>query len=241
MEIHDKVTIITGASTGIGLASARLFTARGAKVALIARSDGALHELSQELPGSLAVPADLSDLGQVPAAIEIIHQHYGRIDVLINNAGRAFHKPVAEANVQLYRQLLDLNVVSVMLAMQTVIPIMRRQSGGVIVNISSGLTKRYMPGTGPYTSTKYALNALTMIARQELANENIRVGLVFPGRTVNTQFGPNTIDGPRPPYTAPKPSSGRAYPYDTPDEVAAKILEAVQTEAAETFTASTQG
>jgi NADP-dependent 3-hydroxy acid dehydrogenase YdfG len=240
MQIKNKVAIITGASAGIGLATARLFTAQGAKVAMVARSDEVLQDLSTQLPRSLAVPADFSDLGQVPAAIEIIYQHYGRVDVLVNNAGRAFHTPVAEANVQLYRQLLDLNVVSVVLAMQIVVPIMRQQGGGVIVNVSSGLSKRYVPGTGPYTSTKFALNALTLIARQELADENIRVGLVFPGRTINTQFAQNTIDGPRPPYTAPQGAAGRQYPYDTPEEVAAKILEAVQTEAAETYIASTQ-
>ena len=240
MEIQDKVVIITGASTGIGLAAARLFSSQGAKVALVARSAGILQDLSNELPGSLAVPADLSELEQVPPAIETIFKHYGRIDVLVNNAGRAFHKPVAVADIQLFRQLLDLNVVSVVLAMQLVVPIMRQQGGGVIINISSGLTKRIVPGTGPYSSTKWALNALTLIARQELAEENIRVGLMIPGRTINTQFGQNTLDGPRPQYTAPPAGTGQSYPFDTPEQVAAKILEAVQTEAAETYTASTQ-
>ena len=240
MEIQDKVVIITGASTGIGLAAARLFTSRGAKVALVARSAGILQDLSNELPGSLAVPADLNELEQIPPAIETIFKHYGRIDVLVNNAGRAFHKPVAVADIQLFRQLLDLNVVSVVQAMQLVVPIMRQQGGGVIINISSGLTKRVVPGTGPYSSTKWALNALTLIARQELAEENIRVGLMIPGRTINTQFGQNTLDGPRPQYTAPPAGTGQSYPFDTPEQVAAKILEAVQTEAAETYTASTQ-
>ena len=240
MEIQDKVVIITGASTGIGLAAARLFSSQGAKVALVARSAGILQDLSNELPGSLAVPADLSELEQVPPAIETIFKHYGRIDVLVNNAGRAFHKPVAVADIQLFRQLLDLNVVSVVLAMQLVVPIMRQQGGGVIINISSGLTKRIVPGTGPYSSTKWALNALTLIARQELAEENIRVGLMIPGRTINTQFGQNTLGGPRPQYTAPPAGTGQSYPFDTPEQVAAKILEAIQTEAAETYTASTQ-
>jgi len=240
MEIQDKVVIITGASTGIGLAAARLCTSQGAKVALVARSAGILQDLSNELTGSLAVPADLSELEQVPPAIETIFKHYGRIDVLVNNAGRAFHKPVAVADIQLFRQLMDLNVVSVVLAMQLVVPIMRQQGGGVIINISSGLTKRIVPGTGPYSSTKWALNALTLIARQELAEENIRVGLMIPGRTINTQFGQNTLDGPRPQYTAPPAGTGQSYPFDTPEQVAVKILEAVQTEAAETYTASTQ-
>jgi NAD(P)-dependent dehydrogenase (short-subunit alcohol dehydrogenase family) len=254
MEIQEKVVIITGASTGIGLAAARLFTQRGAKVAMVARSVNILERLASELPGSLAVPADLSDVEHVPQVIDAIYEHYGRVDVLINNAGRAFHTPVEHADVQLYRHLLDLNLVSVLIAMQCVIPIMRAQGSGVIINISSGLTRRIVPGVGPYASTKYALNALTLTARAELAADNIHVGLVFPGRTINTNFGQNAIAGTAGnarPQASPQAAAGTAsaglpaaYPpmrVDRPEEVAEKILEAVQTEAAETYTASTQG
>ena len=125
--------------------------------------------------------------------------------------------------------------------MQCVIPLMRSQGGGVIVNISSGLSKRIVLGVGPYASTKYALNALTLTAREELRADNIRVGLVIPGRTINTKFGENGfayIAHSQP--GAPQGFSG-AMRVDTPEDVAQKILEAFQTEAAETFTASTQG
>ena len=241
MEIQGKVAIITGASTGIGLAAARLFAQHGAKVALVARSAELIQDLADELPDAFAIPADLSQIESISDVIEKIIAHYGRVDVLINNAGRAFHTPIELADVQLYRQLLDLNVISVMRAMQCVIPIMRKQGGGVIVNISSGLTRGFMPGTGPYSSTKYALNALTLIARAELAADHIHVGLVYPGRTVNTSFREKAIAMIMRDRPNPQPASDRPARFDTPEQVAEKILEAVQTEAAETFTASTQG
>lgn len=238
MDIQGKVVVITGASAGIGMAVARLFAEHGAKLALVARSADALQKLASELPDALAIPADLSQVDRVSQVIDAAHQHFGRIDVLINNAGRAFHTPIEQTDVNLYRQLLDLNVVSVLRAMQCVIPIMRQQGGGVIINISSGLSKRIVPGVGPYASTKYALNALTLTARAELAADHIQVGLVFPGRTINTLFGENAVA-----YIArpqmPQPAGGVTMRVDTPEEVAAKILEAVQTEAAETYTAST--
>lgn len=241
MEIQGKVVIITGASTGIGLAAARLFAQHGAKLALVARSAEALHRLAAELPDAFAVPADLSDVEHIPQVIEAVYAHYKRIDGLINNAGRAFHTSIEQADVQLYRHLLDLNVVSVLRLIQCVIPIMRAQGGGVIVNISSGLTKRIVPGVGPYASTKYALNALTLTARAELAEDNIRVGLVIPGRTINTSFEQNAVAAGVRPHSVSPAAIGPAMRVDTPEEVAEKILEAVQTEAAETYTASTQG
>ena len=241
MEIQGKVVIITGASTGIGLAAARLFSQNGAKLALVARSADILHGLAAELPDTLAVPADLSNIELIPQIIEKISAHFGKVDVLINNAGRAFHSPIEHADAQLYRQLLDLNVVSVLRLMQCVIPIMRQQGAGVIVNVSSGLTRRMVLGTGPYSSTKYALNALTLIARAELAADHISVGVIIPGRTINTNFGQNAmVNVMRSENTQHAPGAA-PFRVDTPQDVAQKILEAVQTEAAETFTASTQG
>jgi NAD(P)-dependent dehydrogenase (short-subunit alcohol dehydrogenase family) len=195
--------------------------------------------LASELPHAFAVPADLSQIDQIPPVIEEIKAHFGRVDGLINNAGRAFHTPIEQADIQLYRRLLDLNVVSVLRAMQCVIPILRQQGGGVIINISSGLSKRIVPGVGPYASSKYALNALTLTARAELAADGISVGLVIPGRTINTNFVKNTLASiPRP--QNPPGAAGAPIQTDTPQEVAQKILEAVETGAAETYTASTQ-
>ena len=230
MDITDKVAIITGASGGIGLATARLFAERGARVALAARSAKRIQQLAAELPGSLALPTDMRDTAAVRQMIAQVQQHYGRIDMLINNAGQGMHVPVVEADLEQYRAVFELNVVSVLNAMQAVVPIMRAQEGGgVIINISSGLSRRIVPEVGPYASTKYALNALTLTARMELAPDNIRVGLMLPGITA-TDFARNAIR-----MTTVSTERHRTLPADPPEHVAAKILEAVETEAAEVY------
>jgi short-subunit dehydrogenase len=234
VDIANTVAIVTGASGGIGLATARLFAQRGARVALVARSAERIQALAAEWPGALAVPTDMRDPAAVRQMIAQVQQHYGRIDILINNAGQGMHVPVAEADLDAYRAVFELNVVSVLNAMQAVVQIMRAQGGGVIVNISSGLSKRIIPGVGPYASTKYALNALTLTARMELAPENIRVGLMLPGFTA-TDFHRNAVR-----ITQPQAERLRAMPADSAEHVAEKILEAVETEAAEVYADSIQ-
>lgn len=225
MDISGKVVLITGASSGIGKAAAELFAARGAKVALAARSAEALAELSARLPDSLVVPTDMLKEEEVARMVAQTHAHYGRIDVLVNNAGRSMMQPVAVAALNDYRQLLELNVMSVLNAMQQVIPIMRAQGGGSIVNISSGTTKTLVPGYAPYSSTKHALNNISEIARGELAPDGIVVSVVYPGLTA-TNFGYNAVDA--------TPERGAYYAQgDSPEYVAGLILEAVQTGAPE--------
>ena len=108
MDIRDKVVLITGASSGIGRAAAELFAAQGAKVALAARSADRLAELAERLPGALAVPTDMLDEAAVAQMVRTTQDHYGRIDVLVNNAGRGMHVPVLQAGLEDYRQLLEL-------------------------------------------------------------------------------------------------------------------------------------
>lgn len=170
--------LVTGASSGIGRAVAELFAAQGAKVALAARSADRLAELEAQLPGSLAVPTDMLDEAAVARTIRATQDHYGRLDVLVNNAGRGMHLPVLEAGLDDYRQLLELNVVSVLGAMQQAAPVMQAGGGGSIVNISSGTTRGLFPGLAPYASTKAALNYLSLVARAELAPLGITVGVV---------------------------------------------------------------
>ncbi|MGE5683377.1 MAG: SDR family oxidoreductase [Bacillota bacterium] len=232
MEIKDKVVIITGSSSGIGLSTARLFSRHGAKLAIAARSEDKLKELANELKGDIIIiPTDMRDEAAVKNMIAKAYEHFGRIDVLINNAGQGMHVPVEYTNLKDYRSVFELNVVSVILAMQEVIPIMRKQGGGVIVNISSGLTKRIIPTVGPYASTKYALNAITLTARMELEKDNIKVGLVIPGITA-TDFFKNTI---RIKGKEGDPALKNYMSGDSPDHVAEKILEAVQTGEAEVY------
>jgi NADP-dependent 3-hydroxy acid dehydrogenase YdfG len=235
MDIANKVVLITGASGGIGLATARLFAQKGAKLALAARSAEKLELIVADLPEAMALPTDMRDGHAVRRMVEQAQQHYKRIDVLINNAGQGMHVPIEKMDIQQYRSVFELNVVSVIEAMQAVIPIMRAQGGGVIVNISSGTSKAVFPGVGPYASTKYALNSITLTARQELAGDNIRVGLVHPGITA-TDFHNNLANG-----QWNSAGRSRAMQADTPEYVAEKILEAVQTEAAEVYADSVKG
>lgn len=229
MRIRDSVAIVTGASSGIGEATARLFAARGARVALVARSRDVLDQLAVALPGALAVPTDMCDSDAVRRMVTQVHQQYGRIDILVNNAGRGMHVPVVDADLNDYRAVFELNVVSVLNAMQAVTPIMRAQGGGVIINVSSGLSKQYLPGVGPYASTKYALNALSHTARLELASENIRVSVVVPGITA-TNFAKNAIQ-----ITPLSLDRHRMANAETADAVALNVLEAVETEAPEVY------
>ncbi len=232
MEIADKVVLITGASSGIGLATARLFAQKGAKLALAARSAEKLEQLARELPEAIAVPTDMRDEAAVRRMVAQTQEHYKRIDVLINNAGQGLNVPIEKVNVDTYRSIFELNVVSVIVAMQEVVPIMRVQGGGVIINISSGTSKippeRYRTNpVGPYASTKYALNAITLIGRQELAADNISLGLVYPGVTA-TDFYNNLAEGRQ---SAPAGSTS----VESAESVAEKILEAVETQAAEVY------
>ena len=234
MEIIEKVVLITGASGGIGLATAQLLAKKGAKLALAARSADKLERIVSELPDALALPTDMRDEADVQRMIAQTKEHFGRIDVLINNAGQGLHVSVEKVNLEEYRSVFELNVVSVIAAMQGVIPIMRAQGGGVIINISSGTSKiaperLKMATVGPYASTKYALNSISLTARQELADDNIRVGLVYPGVTA-TEFHNNLANGRQ--RTQSRPG---VMPADSSEYVAEKILEAIQTEAAEVY------
>lgn len=237
MDISGKVALITGASEGIGLATARLFAEQGALLALAARSAETLERVAVELPEAMAIPTDMRDEAAVRRMVARTRERYGQIDVLINNAGQGLHVPIEQVDLAQYRAVFELNVVGVIAAMQAVIPVMREQGGGVIVNISSGTSKMVIPGVGPYASTKYALNAITLTARQELAGEHIRVGLVYP-RITGTAFHEhlaNLADGGT--WGGPRSRAG-SMPVDTAESVAAKILEAVRTESAEVYAES---
>lgn len=152
MNISGKVAIITGASAGIGLAAARRFAAEGAKVVLAARSADKLIAIAEELRGqgheALPLPADMCNKAAVDRMVEQAFRHYGHIDILINNAGQAAAGTVADVSVDDFRQILDLNVFGPVYAIQAVVPKMRQGGGGLIINISSMVSKMHIPGLG---------------------------------------------------------------------------------------------
>jgi len=228
MQIKDKVIVITGASEGIGFETARLLNSLGAKLVLAARSYDKLLAVEKELNNSFAVKTDMRKPEDIKNLISKAMERFGRIDVFINNAGQGVFGSVEKLDLDLYKQVFELNVVGVINAMQQVIPIMRSQGGGMIVNVSSRVSKNYFPFLAGYASTKYALNCISLTARQELAKDNIIVGIVHPKLTI-TNFQKNYIN-----YDNEKGNWSRpAMEGDTPYMVAEKISEIITTEAAE--------
>src|SRR5579872_3862339 len=173
MQIEDRVFIVTGASSGIGLSTAVALSERGAKVALLARSTDALEELARKLHCSLPVTADMTQFHRVREAIGEVHRHYGRIDGLINNAGRSYAASVEEIDPALFDEIFHLNVLGPIVAMQAVIPLMRAQGGGSIVNINSGTAFMTVRQYSVYSSSKRALLGFSLTAHIELKTNHI--------------------------------------------------------------------
>lgn len=156
--IAGKVIIITGASSGIGRAAAVALAREGAKVVLVARREERLKQLEREINGdALVLPLDLRDKQQVEQMIEQTVKCYGRIDVLINNAGFGFQGSVESTPPEVVREIFDLNFGAALLASQRAIPIMRKQGSGHIINVSSIVGRRALPLSGIYCATKFAL------------------------------------------------------------------------------------
>lgn len=223
VKIDGSVIIVTGASSGIGEAIARLAHARGMRVVLAARRAALLAEVAAALPGAVAVPTDVTSSADIQALVDRTMAEFGRIDVLVNNAGQGLHLPVIEADLDDVRAVLELNVLAPLALMKAVTPVMRSGGGGAIVNISSGSTRRVLPGVGPYAATKSALNTLTEVARTELARDNITVSLVVPGVT-KTAFHDVLRAGTADVAHAPK---------CTPEEVAEAVLGVIESGEAE--------
>ncbi|HUZ92848.1 MAG TPA: SDR family NAD(P)-dependent oxidoreductase [Candidatus Paceibacterota bacterium] len=227
MKIKDSAIIVTGASAGIGLAAARVLAKRGASVVLAARSGEKLAELAEEIPNSLAVATDMRIPEDVRNLVDLALKKFGRIDVLVNNAGQGLRAPVESVDLEAYRDIMELNVFAVLRAMQAVIPVMRRQGGGMILNIGSLVSKNYFPGLAAYASTKYALNALSLTAREELKHDRIIVSVFHPKMTA-TGFGKNSL--------GEKYSSAAGRPgmqVDSADAVAERIADQIESEAPE--------
>jgi short-subunit dehydrogenase len=194
MDVKNKVAIVTGASGGIGLATAKILSNKGAKLALVARSKEKLEQLAKELPEAIAVPADMSKIDDVKSMISKVVRHFGRIDILVNNAGQGYDTPVEKTDTKVFQHIFDLDVVGPLAAMKEAIPIMRKQGGGAIINVSSGTALMILANNGPYSGLKKALAQISLTARAELAEDKIVVSVVYPFITL-TDFEKNTHQG----------------------------------------------
>lgn len=201
MKLQGKVAVITGASMGIGEAIAKLFVEEGARVVLCARDVGRVEAAAARIGGtsenSLSVACDVSKRDQVNALVQAAMRRFGRIDIWVNNAGFGLNDSIEKMDISQLRQLFDTNYFGVMESMQAVIPIMRQQGGGDIVNISSVSGHICVPYMSGYGATKHALNALGEAARMELKRHNINVLTVCPGY-IATDFASNMLKGSNP-------------------------------------------
>jgi len=230
--LRGKTAIVTGASSGIGLATAQFLAGNGVKVGLVSRSRKILEEISGTLPGSWAIPTDMTKIPQIRNMVNKAMKYFGRIDILVNNAGQGYDAPVEKTGIDSFRYIYDLNVIGPLVAMQHVIPVMRVQGGGTIINISSGTALMHLPGMSPYSSSKRALADISLAARQELQGDNIVVSVVYPYITL-TNFEKNTIRAVPVPKDKQEPTG--PYPPDSAEFVAGKIAGGVITGEAEIF------
>jgi uncharacterized protein len=197
MELSGKVVVVTGASMGIGEAIAQVFAGQGASVVLLSR-DSSRAEAARNRIGfverTAAFSCDVRHSEEIDRVLGLTLHHFQRIDVWINNAGHGLIDSVSEMDMSACHEMFETNFFGAVTAMQKVIPIMKQQGGGTIVNISSVAGHVPLPFHGAYSATKFALNALGKAARVELKKDGIHVMTVCPGY-VRTAFGENAIRG----------------------------------------------
>jgi NAD(P)-dependent dehydrogenase (short-subunit alcohol dehydrogenase family) len=203
-QLQDRVAIVTGASNGIGRAIAETFAAEGARTVLAARRAALLDEVVAGIRSrggeALAVPTDVTQEDQVAALFAAAAKTYGRLDVLVNNAGVPTHINTEDITLQYWREVVDINLTAQFLCCREAIRIMKAQvpQGGRIVNIGSISAKTPRPDSLPYTATKFALQGMTHQLTQDGRKHNIVASILHPGATLSsfstrrgrTQAGP---------------------------------------------------
>jgi len=197
-DIEGKVVVITGASSGLGEAAARHLSSLGASVVLGARRVERLQSLSDELTGrggkAIAVATDVTVRDQVKQLADAAVEKYGRVDVMINNAGLMPQSLLERLKIDEWDRMIDVNIKGVLYGIAAALPHMKRQKAGHIVNVSSVAGHKVRPGGTVYSATKHAVRVISEGLRQEVKPYNIRTTVVSPG-AVDTEL-PDTITDP---------------------------------------------
>ena len=193
--IAGKVVVITGASSGLGEATARYLAERGATVVLGARRAERLQALVEEITRAggkaSAIVTDVTDAAQVQALVDAAVEQYGRIDVILNNAGVMPHSPLERRKIDDWNRTIDINIKGVLYGIAAALPHMQRQKSGHIINVSSVAGHRVGPGSAVYAATKTAVRVISEGLRQEVKPWNLRTTIISPG-AVATEL-PNSI------------------------------------------------
>lgn len=194
--LAGQIVIVTGASSGIGLATARRLRTAGATVALVARRAQRLDELVEELGSehARAIACDVTSEAEVARAYEAIVADLGRVDGLVNNAGYGSFAPITETSLDEWQRMLDVNVTGSFLWARAVLPGMIERRDGWIINVCSDVSRRVFPGGAPYCASKHAQYALSLGLNAEARPHGVRVGAVLPGM-VATEFANSTPEG----------------------------------------------
>ncbi len=195
--IEGKVVVITGASSGLGEATARLLSAQGASIVLGARRADRIQALANELTAAggkaIAVTTDVTHRDQVKRLVDAAVQAYGRIDVMINNAGLMPQSLFERLKVDEWDRMIDVNIKGVLYGIAAALPHMKRQKAGHFINVSSVAGHKVGPGSAVYAATKYAVRALSEGLRQEVKPYNIRTTVISPG-AVATELPESVTD-----------------------------------------------
>jgi len=224
VRLRGANTIITGASSGIGRATALEFAAHGARVALAARTESALQEVAGVIRDrggrAVVIPTDLLVSGASETLVAEAHRQLGGLDLLVNNAGVGMHAGIVAGTSEAVEKLFRLNVLAPAALIRAAVPIMRAQGRGMVINISSMAGRIVTPRIGYYSATKFALTVIGDALRMEESHHGIRVMTVFPGWTAS-RFTENQLG-------SHEAFSHRRGSFEVPAEkVARRILHAV--------------
>lgn len=183
--IEGKVIVITGASSGMGAAAATYLAAKGASIVLGARRADRIEALATEIAKAggkaIAVPTDVTNRADLTRLVDTAVETYGRVDVLINNAGLMPLSPIDRLKVEEWDQMIDVNIKGVLYGIAAAIPHMKAQKSGHIINVSSVAGHKVFEGSAVYSATKFAVRAMSDGLRAEAAPHNIRTTIISPG------------------------------------------------------------